>query len=104
MDNGDRLAGLSALDVCTALAALRHEGENAARFHGMAGAQLDALGATRDPVDSAFLVPWLGEAEAMVGQEAFDAAVRDGRGRNFSQAMIVAREWIGRGVQPVSLK
>ena len=93
---GDRLAGQSALDVCTGLAALRHDYVQAARFHAMADAQLRQSGMQRDPVDSAFLAPWVEDAKRELGPIAFTDAQAIARKLTYADAVSEAQRWLDR--------
>jgi predicted ATPase/class 3 adenylate cyclase len=92
-DTGDRLAGISTLDACTALAAALDDFAEAARFHGMAEALLAQSGMQRDPVDSAFVAPWIDLARRRAGA-AFEGAERDGRALDYAAAVEAARTWL----------
>jgi non-specific serine/threonine protein kinase len=92
-DTGDRLAGISTLDACTALAAALDDFVEAARFHGMAEAQLAQSGMQRDPVDTAFVAPWIDLARRRT-DTAFAGAERDGRALDYSAAIEAARAWL----------
>jgi predicted ATPase len=94
---GDRLAGQSALDVCTGLAALRHEYVQAARFHGMADSQLRQSGMQRDPADRAFLAPWVADARRELAPAVFVDAQSAGAALAYSDAVAEARRWIAVG-------
>ncbi|MEP7061099.1 MAG: adenylate/guanylate cyclase domain-containing protein [Betaproteobacteria bacterium] len=90
---GDRLAGQSALDVCTGLAAMRGQFPMAARFHGMAEMQLQRSGMQRDPVDMDFLEPWVEDARRG-DPKAFEAAVEAGRTLRYADCIAEATQWL----------
>ncbi len=92
---GDRLAGISTLDACTALAAALDDFAGAARFHGMAEALLAQSGMQRDPVDTAFVAPWIDLARRRTDAE-FAGAERDGRALDYEGAVQAARAWLAR--------
>jgi len=94
---GDRLAGQSALDVCTGLAALRREYVQAARFHGMADSQLRQSGMQRDPADRAFLAPWVADTKRELAPAAFADAQSAGAELAYPDAIAEARRWIAVG-------
>ncbi|HEY5340794.1 MAG TPA: hypothetical protein VIK27_07190, partial [Candidatus Aquilonibacter sp.] len=93
---GDRLAGQSALDVCTGLAALRRDYVQSARFHGMADAQLRQSGMQRDPVDSAFLTPWIEDAKRELGPIAFADTQATAGKLTYADAVSEAQRWLDR--------
>jgi predicted ATPase/class 3 adenylate cyclase len=93
---GDRLAGQSALDVCTAEAARCGEYAQAARFHGMAQSQLQQSGMQRDPADNAFLAPWIDLAKRELDRTSFDAAAAAGAMLEYTDAVAAARRWLER--------
>jgi non-specific serine/threonine protein kinase len=94
-DTGDRLAGISSLDACTALAAALDDFAGAARFHGMAESQLAQSGMQRDPVDTAFVTPWVDLARRRT-EAAFAGVERDGRALDYAAAVEAARAWLAR--------
>ena len=91
---GDRLAGQSALDVCTGLAALSGDHAQAVRFHGMAEAQLRELGMQRDPVDRAFVSPWVAQAARELAPQQFADCRAAGDGIAYGDAITEARQWL----------
>ncbi len=93
---GDRLAGLGTLDACTALAASLGEMRDAVAFHGMAEAQLRQSGMQRDPVDTAFVAPWLDVARGRLPAADFAAAEDGGRALGYAAAVDAAKSWLMR--------
>jgi predicted ATPase/Tfp pilus assembly protein PilF len=93
---GDRLAGLGTLDACTALAASIGEMRDAVAFHGMAEAQLTQSGMQRDPVDTAFVTPWLDLARGRLPAVDFAAAENGGRALGYAAAVDAAKSWLMR--------
>jgi predicted ATPase/class 3 adenylate cyclase len=91
---GDRLAGQSTLDVCTGLAALCGDQAQAARFHGMAEAQLRELGMQRDPVDRAFVSPWVAQAARELAPGQFADCRAAGNVIAYGDAIAEARQWL----------
>jgi non-specific serine/threonine protein kinase len=87
--------GQCALDVCAALAALREEWKQAARFFGAVETQIEQTGYHRDPSDRAFLAPLITEAQDKLSAESFDGASAEGRALSYDQAIEEARAWLG---------
>jgi hypothetical protein len=96
IETGSKPVGQSGLDVCAGLAASRKQWEDAARFYGMAQAQLDATGLHRDPADEAFLAPHVAKARKALGAAAFDTAKSAGAGTGYEDSLAQARAWINR--------
>ena len=94
---GSKPAGQSMLEVCAGLAALRDEWDQAARFFGAAGAQMDRSGLQRDPADEAFLAPLIAKARGIAGSAAFAATEAAGRALSYEEAISEARDWLKRG-------
>ena len=94
---GSRQGGQALLDVCSAFAASRREWELAARMHGAAETQLEQTGLRRDPADTAFLTPWMGQTREALGAERFVAAEGGGRALSYEEAMRNAGAWLARG-------
>jgi predicted ATPase/DNA-binding winged helix-turn-helix (wHTH) protein len=95
-ETGSKPLGQSALDACAGLAASRKEWERAARFYGMAQAQLDLTGLHRDPADDAFLAPLVENARQAMGAAGFRAAQASGGSAGYEEALGQARDWINR--------
>ena len=93
-DSGDRLAVQGTLDVCAALASMRAEHAIAARFYGMAERQLQEVGMQRDPVDAAFLAPWIATVRHELAPAAFDEANAAGRVVDYDTAVAAAYAWL----------
>ncbi|MBK6805581.1 MAG: tetratricopeptide repeat protein [Betaproteobacteria bacterium] len=94
---GSRPVGLGALDVAAGYGAWREEWEYAARFFGVAQAQIVETGLQRDPTDEAFLLPLVERARSKLGPAAFDAAERtEGRAWSYRQGIGEARAWLAR--------
>lgn len=92
--SGDRPAVQGVLDVCTALASMSGDSIIAARFHGMAKRQLEEVGMQRDPVDTAFLMPWIERARQDLGTAAFAAASGAGRDMDYARVVVDAKKWL----------
>ena len=93
-ETGSRPAGQSAVEVCAGLAALRKEWERAARFYGVAEAQIASTGIQRDPTDEAFLKPLIAGARNALGDAQFAAAEFVGRELSYEAAIAAARGWL----------
>jgi hypothetical protein len=98
-ETGSKPVGQSVLDVCAGLASARQEWKVAARFHGMALAQLEATGLHRDPADEAFLAPRVAAARKALGAASFEAAQAQARGASYEESLAEARAWISRSRQ-----
>jgi predicted TIM-barrel fold metal-dependent hydrolase len=92
---GSRPVGLGALDVSAGYGAWREEWGRAARFFGVAQAQIVETGLQRDPTDEAFLLPLVERARSTLGPATFDAAEREGRAWS-EQGIDEARAWLAR--------
>ncbi len=95
-ETGSKPVGQGALDVCAGLASARKQWETAARFHGMAQAQLGLTGLHRDPADEAFLAPRVAAARKALGAASCEAAQASGHGLGYEQSLAEARAWINR--------
>jgi predicted ATPase/class 3 adenylate cyclase len=91
-----RPTGQCALDVCAALAALRGEWIEAARFFGAVEAQTAEGGYHRDPADNAFLAPLIARARDTLGTQQFEGVEARGRTLSYDDAIAEAREWLAR--------
>ena len=89
-----RPAGQSVVEVCAGLAALGKEWERAARFYGVAEAQIAYTGIQRDPTDEAFLRPLVAKSRAALGTDAFAAVEDAGRALSYDNAIAEARIWL----------
>jgi non-specific serine/threonine protein kinase len=95
-ETGSKPLGQAALDVCAGLAASRRQWDDAARFYGMAQAQLSLTGLYRDPADEAFLAPLVAAARKALRAGAFEAAMASRSGTTYEEALAGARAWISR--------
>jgi hypothetical protein len=86
--------GQTILDVVAALAAFCEDWPLAARFFGASPDHLGRTGLRRDPVDSAFVAPFVSRARLALHDEGFAAAERAGRELGYEQAMASARAWL----------
>ena len=91
---GSRPAGQSVVEVCAGLAALREEWERAARFYGVAEAQVAYTGIQRDPTDEAFLRPLVAKSRNALGAAVFAAAEDAGRVLSYDDAIAEVRAWL----------
>jgi tetratricopeptide (TPR) repeat protein len=89
---GNKIVTGTALGVFAALAVAAGEPERAARLWGAAQAIFDAADSKLDKVDQGFVDRYVAEARAAVGDEAFEAAYREGRAMRFEHAVALARE------------
>jgi hypothetical protein len=86
--------GQTILDVTAAMAAFCEEWTLAARFFGASQAHVAKTGLRRDPVDEAFLTPFVSRARAALRDQGFAAAERAGREVGYEPAMVSARAWL----------
>lgn len=86
--------GQTILDVTAAMAAFCEEWTLAARFFGASQAHVAKTGLRRDPVDEAFLTPFVSRARAALRDQGFAAAERAGRDVGYEPAMASARAWL----------
>ena len=93
-ETGSQSAAQSAFEVCAGLAAATRDWGHAARFFGIAEAQTVKTGLQRDPVDDAFLAPFIARAKDSFGAEAFALAESDGRRLTNQAALNEARAWL----------
>jgi hypothetical protein len=91
-------AAQSALDVCAAVAALQGDAHRAARFAGAALAQSARSGIGRDACDAMFVEPKMARARADLGDEAYRAALEEGKRCDLFQALREAGSWLQRPV------
>lgn len=91
---GSKTAGQSVLEVASGLASSREDWERAARYFGVAETLAAKTGLRRDPVDQAFLGPWIACARNAVGQFTFRAAESTGRSLQFEHAISEVRGWL----------
>jgi predicted ATPase/class 3 adenylate cyclase len=86
--------GQTVLDVVASLAAASEHWEPAARFIGAAEAHLTRTGLRRDPVDAAFLAPFVARSRDVLGETAFATLEAEGRKIGYEDAMRSARTWL----------
>jgi predicted ATPase/class 3 adenylate cyclase len=91
---GSKPAGLSMLEVCSGLAALRQDWTRAARFFGSAEAHMGQTGLQRDLADEKFLAPLIARTREELGKAAFVAAEAAGRVLPYEEAIAEARAWL----------
>jgi len=91
---GSAPASQSVLEVCAALAADCGEGEQAARFFGIAEAHMQQVGLRRDPADAAFLSPLIDKARSALGKDVFIEAESRGRAMPIEEGLAYARAWL----------
>jgi predicted ATPase len=89
---GDEIFIGIGLGIFAALAVAAGETEKAARLFGAAQAIFDATGFKLDKVDQMFFDRYIGEARAGIGEEAFEAAFREGQSMRLKDAIALARE------------
>jgi tetratricopeptide (TPR) repeat protein len=86
--------GEQALDVTAAMCAAAGDGANSARFSGAALACMREAASQRQPVDEAFVAPFVAHARAAIGHEAFAAAENEGRALGYGVAIAQAKAWL----------
>jgi predicted ATPase/class 3 adenylate cyclase len=93
-DVGSRPAAQSILEVCSGLAACTGQWGQAARFYGVAEAQIGDTGIRRDPTDEAFLTPLVEMSRSALGPAGFSQAEAGGRALPYEAAISEARAWL----------
>jgi hypothetical protein len=86
--------GEQALDVTAALCEAMGDAANTARFSGAALACMSEAASQRQPVDAAFVAPFVERARASIGEAAFAAAETEGRGLGYFAAITRAKAWL----------
>lgn len=86
--------GKDLLEITAALAAAEGQWAAAARLFGAASTRLQEAGSHREPVDEAFIQPWMDRARAALGSAEFAAAEAQGRGLGYDEAMADVRAWL----------
>jgi non-specific serine/threonine protein kinase len=84
-------------DAATGFAAACGRFDLAAWLHGAAEAAAAEIGFRREPVDQAFVSPWVERARDALGGQAFDAALAAGRAMPFDEAFDEARRYVETG-------
>lgn len=84
------------VDMSSALAALDRDFERAARYHGAAESLLAETGLTREPDDELMIAPFLAQAIAALGSDAFGRLEAQGRAWSYAQDVAELRAWLGR--------
>lgn len=88
---GDKISMGDALNIFGALAVKAGEVEKAARLWGAAQAIYDATGFRLEKVDQELNDSYMTEARAAIGDEAFEAAFREGQTMRLKNALALAR-------------
>ena len=91
---GSRPLAPCVLDVCAGLAAIDGDWQRAARYYGLAEAQNNRLGLSRDPADAAFLAPMLETVGSALGDTGFAATADPGNAEPFEVAWAVLGRWL----------
>jgi tetratricopeptide (TPR) repeat protein len=89
---GNKIVTGVALEIFAALAVAAGETEKAAQLFGAAQAIYDAIGYKPVKVDQIFFDRSIREARAQMGDEAFEAAFREGHSAGLKNAIALARE------------
>jgi tetratricopeptide (TPR) repeat protein len=90
---GHQLLGAEALEGCAAVAVVTGDAAQAALLLGAAGDVRDRLGTPREPTWAAYCARTADAARAMLGAEAFAAALATGRGLDIDAAIALARTY-----------
>lgn len=81
-----------ALDIFAALAVKDGEPEKSAQLRGAAHAIYEEINLKPDRVDQNFIDRYESEARAVIGDEAYDAAFREGRKMGIEEAILLTHE------------
>ncbi|MEO5735429.1 MAG: winged helix-turn-helix domain-containing protein [Rubrivivax sp.] len=94
--SGAELKGMGedVLEVAAGLASERRQFDQAARFAGAALARMRESGSQREPVDEAFVAPFLDRACSALGQAEFNAAQAEGGVWGHEVAILQVRRWL----------
>jgi predicted ATPase/DNA-binding winged helix-turn-helix (wHTH) protein len=82
------------LDVAGTLAASLSDHAVAARLNGAALARMREAGSTFEPIDQAFIAPWVASLRAAMGDAQFDAAKTAGMALSYEAAMLEMEHWL----------
>ena len=86
--------GEDVLEVAAGLASVRQHYGQAARFAGAALSCMRESGSQREPVDQAFVAPFLEEARCALGYDEFAAAQAEGGAWSHDAAIHQVRQWL----------
>jgi hypothetical protein len=89
---GEKISIGGTLGIFAALAVTAGETEKAARLFGTMQAIYDAHGYKLDKSDQIFFDRYSNEARARVGEEAYEAALQEGKQMRLKKAVALARE------------
>jgi tetratricopeptide (TPR) repeat protein len=89
---GDKIVTGNALGIFAALAAATGETEKAARLFGAMQAIYDAIGYKLIKADQIFFDRYISQARVVMGDEAYEAAFREGQMIRLKKAIALARE------------
>jgi hypothetical protein len=74
------------------LYAARHQPEKGARLMGAAEAMMERSGLVQQPADEMEIVRYQAELRAMLGESAYEQAVREGRGMRLEEVVALAMD------------
>jgi predicted ATPase/DNA-binding winged helix-turn-helix (wHTH) protein len=81
-------------DVVAALASLRGEHRVAAKFRGMALMRMQETNIRHEPVDERYIDAAIARTRAALGEEAFEAALAEGRSTTFDATWAEMKAWL----------
>ena len=82
------------VDAAAALASSLDQHPTAVLLHGAMLRQLDEAGIPHEPIDAAFVEPWIARSRAAIGDAAFEAALAEGRALTYAAAMTALDRWL----------
>ncbi|HVO89913.1 MAG TPA: winged helix-turn-helix domain-containing protein [Casimicrobiaceae bacterium] len=83
-----------ATDVAASLASSVEDHESAARLHGAMLRQMAEAGIRHEPVDEAFVTPWIERTRAALGDAQFEALQSEGWGMTYAVAVAELDAWL----------
>ncbi len=94
--SGAELKGMGedVLEVAAGLASECRQFDQAARFAGAALSRMQESGSQREPVDQAFVAPFLDRACCALGQDRFGAGQSEGGAWDHDEAIRQVRSWL----------
>jgi ATP/maltotriose-dependent transcriptional regulator MalT len=84
---GDKLIAAKSIEGLACAATAKGEAERASRLFGAAQALREAVGYQQPPSEHALRAPYLTDARSRLGEEAWEAAVAEGRAMGLEQAI-----------------
>jgi tetratricopeptide (TPR) repeat protein len=83
-----------ATDVAAALASSLDQHETAARLHGAMLRQMKEAGIRHEPIDEAFVSPWIARSRSAMGDGPFEAAQAEGWAMTYAVGVAELDRWL----------